>query len=95
MRSIRHPHILLFYGAGFLPNGHPFLVTELMERGSLFGILHDTKIALVRVLVLRLILHWYWLYFHWLVLVVLALIVNAGASIALVLINFTQLVLVV
>lgn len=35
MRSLRHPHILIFYGAGVNRSGHPFLVTELMIKGSL------------------------------------------------------------
>jgi hypothetical protein len=35
MKSVRHANIILFYGAGRLKNGTPFLVLELSERGSL------------------------------------------------------------
>lgn len=35
MESIRHPHLLSFFGAGRDDDGRAFLVTELMERGSL------------------------------------------------------------
>ena len=31
MRSIRHPHLLIFYGAGVDHNKRAFLVTELMQ----------------------------------------------------------------
>eukprot|EP00041_Stephanoeca_diplocostata_P034667 m.1194113 g.1194113 ORF g.1194113 m.1194113 type:complete len:1145 (+) comp24560_c0_seq2:657-4091(+) len=40
MQSIRHPHLLIFYGAGVSSSGNGFLVTELME-GSLRQLLAD------------------------------------------------------
>jgi serine/threonine protein kinase len=43
MRSIRHPHILIFYGAGVNSNDHPFLVTELMVNGSLRRLLDSSE----------------------------------------------------
>jgi Leucine-rich repeat (LRR) protein/tRNA A-37 threonylcarbamoyl transferase component Bud32 len=42
MKSIRHPHLLTFYGAGVqATTSQPFLVTELMVDGSLKEVLHD------------------------------------------------------
>lgn len=41
MSSIRHPHLLTFYGAGVDRHLRPFLVTELMSLGSLKDVLHD------------------------------------------------------
>jgi LRR receptor-like serine/threonine-protein kinase FLS2 len=35
LQTVRHSNIVLFFGAGLTPNGLPFLVTELMERGTL------------------------------------------------------------
>eukprot|EP00040_Diaphanoeca_grandis_P037857 m.250773 g.250773 ORF g.250773 m.250773 type:complete len:1198 (+) comp33888_c1_seq4:218-3811(+) len=35
MQSIRHPNLLIFYGAGIKTNGTPFLVVELMDKGSM------------------------------------------------------------
>lgn len=46
MRSIRHPHIVLFYGAGLDEAGIPFLVTELLSVGSLRGLLSDASVGL-------------------------------------------------
>jgi serine/threonine protein kinase len=40
MRSIRHPHLLLLYGAGMDEESRAFLVTELMV-GSLRALLLD------------------------------------------------------
>jgi serine/threonine protein kinase len=34
LRTIRHPNITLFYGAGQLVDGTPFLVVEYLTRGS-------------------------------------------------------------
>lgn len=43
MSSMRHPHVLTFYGAGIMQaTENAFLVTELMEHGSLKSILYDT-----------------------------------------------------
>lgn len=39
MRSIRHPHLLTFYGAGVDSQSRAFLVTELMANGSLKSVL--------------------------------------------------------
>lgn len=40
MRSIRHPHLLIFYGAGVNTKNQAYLVTELMS-GSLKTLLRD------------------------------------------------------
>ena len=45
MRSIRHPHLLTFYGAGVDSKSRAYLVTELMS-GSLRDMLRDTSIEL-------------------------------------------------
>ncbi len=42
MQKIRHEHIVLFFGAGVFSDGTPFLVTELMKRGSLRKVLDET-----------------------------------------------------
>jgi hypothetical protein len=39
MKSVRHPNIILFFGAGRFDDGTPFLVLELAERGSLREVL--------------------------------------------------------
>eukprot|EP00051_Salpingoeca_urceolata_P014428 m.183653 g.183653 ORF g.183653 m.183653 type:complete len:781 (-) comp18084_c0_seq1:243-2585(-) len=39
MRGIRHPNIVLFFGAGTWDAEVPFLVTELLARGSLHSLL--------------------------------------------------------
>jgi len=39
MKTIRHPNIVLFFGAGQDEDFTSFLVTEYMEEGSLFSIL--------------------------------------------------------
>jgi serine/threonine protein kinase len=42
LRSIRHPNVVHFFGAGKLEaSGIPFLVTEFVSRGSLFLLLRD------------------------------------------------------
>lgn len=46
MRSIRHPNLLTFFGAGTDRQNRAFLVTELMARGSLKRLLRDTTLAL-------------------------------------------------
>ena len=48
MRSIRHPNVLTFYGAGIRSEGgFPYLVTELMAKGSLKTLLRSktTKLS--------------------------------------------------
>ena len=39
LQAVRHAHIVQFWGAGTLADGSPFLVTELMDLGSLTGVL--------------------------------------------------------
>lgn len=41
MSTLRHPNIVTFFGAGVDDRGRPFLVTELMEIGSIRGLLDD------------------------------------------------------
>jgi hypothetical protein len=45
MKSVRHANIILFYGAGRLEDGTPFLVLELSERGSLRSMLEKATTA--------------------------------------------------
>jgi hypothetical protein len=45
MKSVRHGNIILFYGAGRLEDGTPFLVLELSERGSLCSMLEKATTA--------------------------------------------------
>lgn len=44
MQSIRHPNLLTFYGAGIRSDGTPFLVVEMMEKGSMRTILREQKL---------------------------------------------------
>ena len=47
MRSIRHPNIVMFMGAGeFERDGSPFLVIELLNKGSLTRLLRNEEIHL-------------------------------------------------
>ena len=46
LQAVRHAHVVQFCGAGALDNGTPFIVTELMELGTLTSVLHDKTIAL-------------------------------------------------
>eukprot|EP00052_Salpingoeca_macrocollata_P011384 m.87680 g.87680 ORF g.87680 m.87680 type:complete len:1055 (-) comp18030_c0_seq5:27-3191(-) len=41
MRTLRHKNIVRFLGAGQLPDHTPFLVTELMQKGSLREVLNS------------------------------------------------------
>jgi LRR receptor-like serine/threonine-protein kinase FLS2 len=42
LRALRHKNIVQFYGAGHVgTTNEPFIVTELCERGSLYGILSN------------------------------------------------------
>ena len=45
LQAVRHANIVQFCGAGRLWNGTPFLVTELMEVGSLTGVLQAGPLA--------------------------------------------------
>ena len=46
LRTVRHAHVVQFFGAGTLDDGTPFLVTELMELGTLTNVLHNSSISL-------------------------------------------------
>ena len=46
MKTIRHPNVVMFFGGGKFRDGTPFLVMELMHRGSLTAILHNSSIVL-------------------------------------------------
>ena len=52
MREIRHPNIVMFFGAGKLQEGtgeetsYPFLVTEFMSRGTLKTVLDSSDVEL-------------------------------------------------
>ena len=41
VRDARHPHMVMFLGAGGLDERRPFLVMEFMKHGSLKTVLHD------------------------------------------------------
>lgn len=41
MRSVRHPHVLTFFGAGVNTQDQAYLVVELMTNGSLKALLRD------------------------------------------------------
>eukprot|EP00045_Choanoeca_perplexa_P015907 m.206852 g.206852 ORF g.206852 m.206852 type:complete len:1421 (+) comp17114_c0_seq1:183-4445(+) len=43
LRSMRHPHVVLFFGAGRLRDGTPFLVTEYCSLGSVAEYIHDPR----------------------------------------------------
>ena len=45
MRTLRHPNVVLFLGAGTDPkSGHTYLVLEYLSRGTLRDILHDPQV---------------------------------------------------
>ena len=46
MKTIRHPNVVMFFGGGKFRDGTPFLVMELMHRGSLTAILQNDAIVL-------------------------------------------------
>jgi serine/threonine protein kinase len=46
MRTVRHPNIVLFLGAGRTADGSPFLVSEYVSRGSLRRILDDANTSI-------------------------------------------------
>ena len=46
LMSIKHVRLLLFYGAGIMPDLRPFMVTEFMALGSLRHVLADRARAL-------------------------------------------------
>jgi serine/threonine protein kinase len=41
LQSIKHPNLLVFFGAGTTADGKAFMVTEFMSGGSLRRVLHD------------------------------------------------------
>eukprot|EP00040_Diaphanoeca_grandis_P015153 m.77111 g.77111 ORF g.77111 m.77111 type:complete len:782 (-) comp24979_c0_seq1:273-2618(-) len=43
MQKIRHPNLLIFYGAGITSTNMAFLVTEYMAKGSLRGVLKSSN----------------------------------------------------
>jgi len=43
LSSLRHPHIVLLLGVTQTDDKFPVIVTELMEKGSLFGVLHGEE----------------------------------------------------
>eukprot|EP00041_Stephanoeca_diplocostata_P010103 m.160349 g.160349 ORF g.160349 m.160349 type:complete len:568 (-) comp18022_c0_seq1:286-1989(-) len=43
MQVIRHPNLLILYGGGMTGAGYPYIVTELMELGSLRGLLRSDR----------------------------------------------------
>lgn len=45
MSKLRHPNVLLFMGACTVP-GNLMIVTELMEKGSAYDLLHDKSVQL-------------------------------------------------
>ena len=51
MKKLRHPNVVLFMG--FCSNrqtGEPmYMVFEFMERGSLWGIIHDKRVYITQV----------------------------------------------
>ena len=44
LQQVRHSNIVLFFGAGTSPDGTPFLVTELVELGTLTSYLAHNRI---------------------------------------------------
>jgi serine/threonine protein kinase len=45
LQTIKHPHLLSFYGAGVTLDHQPFLVTELMPHGSLRHVLTQSSVG--------------------------------------------------
>ena len=46
LQSVRHANVVQFYGMGTMNDGTPFMVIELMELGTLTGVLQDERINL-------------------------------------------------
>ena len=46
LQSVRHANVVQFYGMGSMNDGTPFMVIELMELGTLTGVLQDKRIIL-------------------------------------------------
>ena len=49
LQTLRHAHVVQFLGAGVTDEGMPFIVTELMELGSLTSILQGMYLAVFSV----------------------------------------------
>ena len=47
LQTLRHAHVVQFLGAGVNDEGMPFIVTELMELGSLTSILQGVFVCFV------------------------------------------------
>jgi serine/threonine protein kinase len=43
LQTVRHPNIVLFFGAGTFHNGISFLVTELIDLGTLTSVLESSR----------------------------------------------------
>ena len=43
LQMIKHPNLLIFYGAGTADDGRSFMVTEFLAGGSLRAVLHDAS----------------------------------------------------
>jgi LIM domain kinase 1 len=54
---IKHPNLLIFYGAGTAADGRSFMVTELLAGGSLRAVLHDVSRAIEWNIRLRVAVH--------------------------------------
>ena len=50
LQTLRHAHVVQFLGAGMTDEDMPFIVTELMELGSLTSILQGEMVCIVAVL---------------------------------------------
>jgi predicted outer membrane repeat protein len=46
LQTIRHPNVVLFFGAGRLEDGTPFIVIEYVPHGSLYSLLKDEGTSL-------------------------------------------------
>eukprot|EP00038_Savillea_parva_P020647 m.32043 g.32043 ORF g.32043 m.32043 type:complete len:1106 (-) comp4855_c0_seq1:61-3378(-) len=46
VQSVRHAHVVTFYGSGVLGTQSPYLVTEYLSRGSLQALLYDPSTGL-------------------------------------------------
>ena len=46
LQNVRHANVVQFYGMGSMNDGTPFMVIELMELGTLTGVLQDKRVIL-------------------------------------------------
>lgn len=54
VHSLRHPNTILYMGVSFDSKNNFYMITELVQRGSLFEVVHQKKISLEEELILRL-----------------------------------------